>query len=104
VGLDQPSFKIRNILLYLKLKYIFILRIILRIILGMVNCKYLECNNRILKIIGNCKACDKTFCSKHRYPEEHNCPRLLEIRLKSKRELINKLHNDSIQENKVMKI
>lgn len=69
-----------------------------------MNCKNINCNNKVLKIIGYCKSCDKTFCSKHRYPESHNCPRLLEIKLNSKQKLIDKLHNDSIQENKIMKI
>lgn len=69
-----------------------------------LNCENTNCNNKILKIIGHCKSCDKKFCSIHRYPESHNCIKLLEIRLKNKQDLINKLHNDSIQTNKIMKI
>lgn len=70
----------------------------------MVSCKYLDCKHKISKIIGHCKACDKIFCSKHRYPEEHNCPKLLEIKLHGKQELIKKLQEHSIQANKVLKI
>lgn len=70
----------------------------------MTSCKHLDCKNRISKIIGHCKSCGKTFCSKHRYPEEHNCPKLLEIRLTSKQELMKTLQENSIQANKVMKI
>lgn len=70
----------------------------------MVNCKYLECKNKISKIIGHCKGCEKTFCSKHRYPEEHNCPKLLEMKLTSKQELMKKLTENSIQANKVIKL
>lgn len=70
----------------------------------MVHCKYLECKNKISKIIGHCKACDKTFCSKHRYPEEHKCPKLLEIKLSSKQDLIKKLHEHAFTKDKLMKI
>jgi predicted nucleic acid binding AN1-type Zn finger protein len=70
----------------------------------MINCETTNCNNKILKIIGHCKSCDKKFCSIHRYPESHSCPKLSEIRLTGKRDLINKLHNNSIQANKVTKI
>jgi predicted nucleic acid binding AN1-type Zn finger protein len=69
-----------------------------------INCETTNCNNKILKIIGYCKACDNTFCYKHRYPESHFCPKLSEIRLTYKQQLINKLHNDSVQSNKITKI
>lgn len=69
-----------------------------------INCNNSNCNNKILKIIGYCKSCDNTFCSIHRYPESHNCPKLSEIRLTSKSQLINKLHKDSIPSNKITKI
>lgn len=70
----------------------------------MINCENTNCNNKILKIIGYCKSCDKKFCSIHRYPESHNCIKLLEITLKNKQDLINQLHKNSIQTNKIMKI
>jgi predicted nucleic acid binding AN1-type Zn finger protein len=70
----------------------------------MINCQNTNCNNKILKIIGHCKSCDKKFCSIHRYPESHICPKLSEIKLTSKQQLIDKLHNESIQTNKIMKI
>lgn len=70
----------------------------------MVNCETTNCNNKILKIIGHCRSCDKKFCSIHRYPESHNCPRLSDIKLKGKQDLIDKLHKNSIQETKVVKI
>lgn len=70
----------------------------------MVNCKHLECKNKISKIIGHCKACDTSFCSQHRYPEMHMCPKLLEMRLTSKQDLINKLQKGAVQANKIMKI
>lgn len=70
----------------------------------MINCENLKCNNKILKIIGHCKSCDNKFCSIHRYPESHNCAKLSDIKLKGKQQLIDKLHNESIQANKIMKI
>jgi|GWRWMinimDraft_5_1066013.scaffolds.fasta_scaffold04781_2 predicted nucleic acid binding AN1-type Zn finger protein len=70
----------------------------------MGNCKYIECKHKISKLIGHCKSCEKNFCSKHRYPETHNCPMLLEIRLNSKQDLIKKLQDSSIQVHKLMKI
>jgi len=70
----------------------------------MINCETSNCNNKILKIIGHCKSCDKKFCSIHRYPESHNCIKLSEIKSTSKQELINKLHKNSIQGNKIIKI
>jgi predicted nucleic acid binding AN1-type Zn finger protein len=70
----------------------------------MVNCKHLECKSKISKIIGYCKSCDKSFCSKHRYPEAHNCPKLLEIKLSSKQDLINRLNENAVEKFKIMKI
>lgn len=69
-----------------------------------INCEKTNCNNKILKIIGYCKECDKSFCSIHRYPETHFCPKLSEIKLMGKKELINKLHSNSIKSNKITKI
>jgi predicted nucleic acid binding AN1-type Zn finger protein len=70
----------------------------------MANCKYLECKNKLSKLIGHCKSCDKSFCSQHRYPEAHNCAKLLEFKLNSKQLLIKQLQNNAIQVNKLMKI
>ena len=70
----------------------------------MANCKYSDCKNKISKIIGHCKSCDKNFCSQHRYPETHNCVKLLEFKLNSKQELIKRLQNNAVQVNKLMKI
>jgi predicted nucleic acid binding AN1-type Zn finger protein len=70
----------------------------------MVNCKYLECKNKISKIIGYCKSCDQKFCSQHRYQETHNCIKLLEFKLNIKQELIKKLQDNAVKVNKLMKI
>jgi predicted nucleic acid binding AN1-type Zn finger protein len=70
----------------------------------MANCKYSECKNKISKIIGHCKSCDKNFCSQHRYPETHNCAKLLEFKLNSKQTLVSKLMNDAIFEQKLTRI
>lgn len=70
----------------------------------MANCKYLECKNKISKLIGHCKNCEKNFCSQHRYPESHHCVKLLEFKLSSKQDLIKKLQDNAVQVNKIMKI
>lgn len=67
-------------------------------------CKSLNCTSKVSKIIGNCKGCQKCFCAKHRYPEVHNCIKLLEIKLTSKRELIKKLRENAVEVNKIIKI
>ena len=34
------------------------------------------CNDRVVKIIGDCRYCSQKFCSKHRLPEAHQCPNI----------------------------
>jgi predicted nucleic acid binding AN1-type Zn finger protein len=69
----------------------------------MANCKYLECKNKISKIIGHCKNCEQFFCYQHRYLETHNCAKLLEFKLSSKQYLIKKLQDNAVQVNKITK-
>jgi predicted nucleic acid binding AN1-type Zn finger protein len=70
----------------------------------MVRCKYYNCNNKILKLIGKCKSCDNIFCSQHRYTETHNCVKLLEFKISKKEILVSKLLNESVSSNKLNKI
>lgn len=70
----------------------------------MTHCKHLDCKNKVSKIVGFCKSCDKYFCSQHRYPETHSCIKLTEIRSNEKQELIKRLHNSAITQNKIVKI
>lgn len=67
-------------------------------------CKYLECKNKAMKLIGGCKSCEKYYCHVHRYPETHNCIKLLEIKLNQKQTLVSKLMNDAIFEQKLTRI
>lgn len=36
-------------------------------------CKFSDCSERIAKIVGDCKYCSESFCSRHRLPESHSC-------------------------------
>ncbi|CCH63091.1 hypothetical protein TBLA_0J00930 [Henningerozyma blattae CBS 6284] len=36
-------------------------------------CYYGDCSSTISKFIGNCKFCNKNYCSKHRLMEIHDC-------------------------------
>lgn len=69
-----------------------------------INCKNSECTNKIMKLIGKCKQCNKEFCSKHRYPETHNCIKLLDFKLQQKQLLADKLLNESKIAEKITKI
>jgi predicted nucleic acid binding AN1-type Zn finger protein len=57
-----------------------------------------------MKLIGYCKGCEKVFCAQHRYPETHNCIKLLEMQLNKKEELIKRLHSEAFVKNKVTRI
>lgn len=70
----------------------------------MANCKYLECKNKISKIIGHCKHCNVIFCSHHRLPESHNCIKLIELRLNEKAALAQKLYSNSVIKTKLNNI
>ncbi|CCF57606.1 hypothetical protein KAFR_0C06140 [Kazachstania africana CBS 2517] len=39
-------------------------------------CFFKDCDNLSLKLIGDCKFCNGSFCSKHRIMENHDCNRL----------------------------
>ena len=51
----------------------------------MTLCDYLECYDKILKLIGKCNYCQLSFCSIHRLPEKHNCVKLDEYISKKKK-------------------
>ena len=38
------------------------------------HCSLNCCNNKVVKILGDCKWCSLSFCSEHRLPESHCCP------------------------------
>lgn len=42
----------------------------------MPNCDY--CHKEVNNLPWTCKRCGKTFCDKHRLPEDHNCQQLNE--------------------------
>lgn len=39
-------------------------------------CGFSDCLERVAKIIGDCKYCTESFCSRHRLPESHSCNNL----------------------------
>jgi predicted nucleic acid binding AN1-type Zn finger protein len=36
-------------------------------------CHLPDCNDRVVKIIGDCKFCQQKFCGRHRTVEAHHC-------------------------------
>lgn len=39
-------------------------------------CHFPDCNDRVVKIVGDCKFCGGKFCSRHRVVEAHACPNI----------------------------
>ncbi|KAI8903623.1 hypothetical protein EDD86DRAFT_214874 [Gorgonomyces haynaldii] len=56
-----------------------------------IKCSNAGCNDRAVKIVGDCRYCSSKFCAKHRLPEAHACPNLESCRQSSKDTLTNKL-------------
>lgn len=46
-------------------------------------CSIDGCSERVAKIIGDCKYCDKKYCSVHRLPEEHECNNIGDLKKNS---------------------
>ena len=38
------------------------------------HCAMSCCNNKVVKVLGDCRWCNLSFCSEHRLPETHCCP------------------------------
>lgn len=70
----------------------------------MANCKHLNCKNKISKIIGVCKHCNKGFCAQHRLPETHYCVKLIDIKMNEKQALMERLYDNSVTKSKLTKI
>ncbi|KAI8050262.1 polyubiquitin [Syncephalis plumigaleata] len=39
-------------------------------------CHFGDCTDRVVKIVGDCRYCQKRFCGRHRLPEVHACANL----------------------------
>jgi ubiquitin len=39
-------------------------------------CQFGSCTDRVVKIVGDCRYCQKRFCGRHRLPETHACANL----------------------------
>ncbi|RKP10999.1 polyubiquitin [Thamnocephalis sphaerospora] len=39
-------------------------------------CQFGDCTDRVVKIVGDCRYCQKRFCGRHRLPEAHACANL----------------------------
>lgn len=46
----------------------------------MPKCQNIDCNNKVILIVGDCKWCSKKFCGTHRLPEEHLCEGLKDMK------------------------
>ncbi|KAI8992685.1 polyubiquitin [Pilobolus umbonatus] len=43
-------------------------------------CAFLHCNDKPVKIIGDCRYCQQKYCARHRLPEAHSCENLTSCR------------------------
>ena len=43
-------------------------------------CCFGDCQDRVVKIIGDCKFCKSKFCGRHRTVEAHMCPNIEQCR------------------------
>lgn len=39
-------------------------------------CAFIHCSDKICKVIGDCRYCQSSYCSRHRLPEAHTCKNL----------------------------
>jgi predicted nucleic acid binding AN1-type Zn finger protein len=74
----------------------------------MCDFKFIEnlncCKSKSMKLIGLCKICEKTYCSKHRLPEMHLCENLPSLKIKERLNLSIKLNSESIKRSKAQQI
>ncbi|KAH6564748.1 hypothetical protein BASA60_010193 [Batrachochytrium salamandrivorans] len=54
-------------------------------------CNLDGCNDRVVKIVGDCRYCMSKFCTKHRLPEAHACSNIETCRQNSHERLAGKL-------------
>ena len=47
------------------------------------HCSLNCCNNKVVKVLGDCRWCNLSFCSEHRLPETHHCPNYEDCRKNS---------------------
>ncbi|KAI9225960.1 MAG: polyubiquitin [Piptocephalis tieghemiana] len=40
-------------------------------------CRFGDCQDRVVRIVGDCRYCQGKYCSKHRLPESHACAELI---------------------------
>ena len=59
------------------------------------------CVNKSLKLVGDCRWCQNSFCSKHRLPEAHACGNLMGCKEASAQILAKKLLNEKCVAHKV---
>lgn len=64
-------------------------------------CNFTDCKRRCALIIGDCKYCEKHYCSVHRLPEDHKCEKLEECKKNSFEKNKNKLMKEKIDDVKI---
>lgn len=58
-------------------------------------CDYPSCEFYAMKLIGECKSCNKFYCHIHRINETHKCKNLDQLRQREKRKLEARLLDES---------
>ncbi|KAI8891939.1 polyubiquitin [Globomyces pollinis-pini] len=64
-------------------------------------CNHAGCNDKIVKIVGQCRYCNMGYCGKHRLPESHSCENMVEVREGAHQKLAGKLLNEKCVASKV---
>ena len=59
------------------------------------------CTDRVVKIVGDCKFCEKKFCGRHRTVEAHMCPNIEKCRQAHFQKNSDKLTNEKTSANKL---
>jgi len=56
------------------------LHLVLRLRGGGRRCAAAECKKKAVMLVGDCRFCRKSFCAKHRLPEDHVCGEMEECK------------------------
>ncbi|CAG8769712.1 34120_t:CDS:2 [Gigaspora margarita] len=65
-------------------------------------CKFGDCNDKAVKIVGHCRYCEMDFCSRHRLPEAHACINLTSCKQASFEKNAAKLRSEQCVASKVV--
>lgn len=65
-----------------------------------MSCRYPNCVKKV-SIIGTCKGCERSFCLKHRLPEDHVCEKQHEMKDQLRKQNMDKLKQEQTKPVKI---